>query len=151
VHHEGDTRVYDTRTFYADTSVPNPETGEWRYKLALGLANEINRRFGYGMQVKDDSESGPGFLEVLHSTWMPAALTEASCIGHALEESLMAFDASHRQEEALGICDGYFAYADTFTCPQNFDCWYDYEPDDLSYCRRCRRIRFVPGLLCVPA
>jgi N-acetylmuramoyl-L-alanine amidase len=133
VHHEGDTRVYDTRTYYADTSVPNPETGEWRYKLALGLADEINRRFGYGMQVKDDTQTVYGRIEVLHSTWMPAALTEASCIGHALEENLMAFDAGHRQEEALGIHDGYFAYADTFTCPQNFGCYYAYNPYGVSY------------------
>ena len=84
------------------------------------------------MQVKDDTQSGPGFIHVLHYTWMPAALTEASCIGHAWEESLMAYDYWHRYDEALGIHDGYFAYADTFTCPQDFDC-YMYFVDEIEY------------------
>lgn len=131
VHHEGDIRVSDTRVFYMDApGIPNPETGEWRYKLALGLANEINRRFQYGMQVKPDTDAGAETLAVLRNTWMPAALTEASCIKHESEEYLMANDYWHRQDEALGISDGFFAYADTFTCPQNFNCCCDDDPEE---------------------
>jgi len=122
VHHEGDTDVYDTRTFYMDSpSIPNPETEKWRYKLALALAEGIDEQFGYGMQVKPDTESGPGYLYVLHHTWMPAALTEASCIGHESEEYLMAYDADHRQDEAEGTKQGLFYY-DDYTAPQGFRC-----------------------------
>jgi N-acetylmuramoyl-L-alanine amidase len=134
VHHEGSTEFQETRTFCKDDpDVPNPETGKWRYKIALALANEINRRFGYGMQVKVDTEAGHDSIFVLRNTWMPSALTEASSIGHESEEDLMANDYWHRRDEALGITDGFLAYADTLTCPQNFDCDCDEDADGYAY------------------
>jgi len=120
VHHQ-DIGIQKTEVFYAYKGDLYPET-TWKYKLALGLANEINRRFGYGMQVKDDRYSFLGSLDVLQEAWMPAALIEGSDIGFPEEEALMAYDYYHRLDEADGIRDGFFAYADTFICPQNFDC-----------------------------
>jgi len=122
VHHEGDIRVTDTRVFYADNDyIPNPETGEWKYKLAEGLATGINDKFGYDWQVKPDSESGPGEITVLQRTRMPAALSEASCIKHQDEEDLMAYDYGHRLDEACGIVAGVKLYEEQIS-PLYFTC-----------------------------
>jgi N-acetylmuramoyl-L-alanine amidase len=131
VHHQ-DIGIQKTEVFYAYKGDSYPET-TWKYKLATSLANEINRRFQYGMQVKDDRLSGPEFLDVLQYAWMPAALIEGSDIGFPEEEDLMANDYWHRENEALGIRDGFLAYADTLTCPQNFDCDCDEDADGYAY------------------
>jgi len=119
VHHEGRDDVYDTRTFYMDDpSIPNPETEQWRYKLALALAEGIDEKFHYGKQIKPDTETYFGYLYVLHHTWMPAALTEASSIGLPSEEYLMANDPDHRQDEAAGCLDLSSSMQDQHRRPQ---------------------------------
>jgi N-acetylmuramoyl-L-alanine amidase len=108
IHHEGTTAVHETRTFYANTG-SNP-THQWRYKLAQALAAGIDSQFHYGHQVMPDDHSG-GSYYVLRNTWMPAALTEASSLGHMSEALLMASDDdSHRRAETQGIVNGLFSY-----------------------------------------
>jgi len=112
VHHEGNTDVDDTRTYYYAGS----PTSDWSYMLAEALADKIDEQFHYGKQVKTES------FFVLRNTWMPSALTEASCIGHMSEALLMASDDdSHRRAEAQGIVNGLFSY-DWDTAPMSLTC-----------------------------
>ncbi|MFH1312680.1 MAG: N-acetylmuramoyl-L-alanine amidase [Candidatus Eisenbacteria bacterium] len=122
VHHEGNTAVYDTRTYYYAAS----PMSDWSYELAEALADKIDDQFHYGKQVKTAT------FYVLMNTWMPSALTEASCIGHVDEALLMASeDDSHRSMEADGIANGLFVYA-----------YYDVAPPTLLCIRPSR---FSPG------
>ncbi len=117
VHHEGNTNATDTRVFYYDhPNIPNPETSQWRYKLAEAVARGIDNHFHYDKQVFARSD-----LTVLNQTWMPAALSEGSCIGLVSEATLMASSLEQRTDEALGIMEGFFSY-DAATSPYDFRC-----------------------------
>jgi N-acetylmuramoyl-L-alanine amidase len=60
-----------TEAFYADTSVPNPETGEWRYRLADAVLDRVRNAFDFDGELSPGGASGDvvsliSLLLVLH-------------------------------------------------------------------------------------
>lgn len=112
VHHEGDTRVHDTRVYYYSGG-KNPE---WSHKLAMALGDGIHEQLHYGWQAKDE------YKVVLYLTNMPSALTEAYCMKHPEKAESLAFCPAYRSAEATGIKNGVLGY-DWATTPLNFTCY----------------------------
>jgi len=119
-----------SQAYYADTSVPNPETGEWRYMLADAVLDRVRMAFGFAgeLEPRPDSDSQYQSLYVLQHTNMPAALIEASNIKDPDEEYLLAYDESHRAAEGRAIGDGIMDYGGV-TAPDGLGCEDYYSQD----------------------